>query len=125
MMIFASHNALKESRDAFSGNSMNDQALTWILFFRGRCMGSGSANIRFWLRLLTCGKENTNISGDLSGCTIRKGNSGRIWITLGTGGNMHFVHSVKFKRNFVCLLNVGSLEFVVSSKQRDVEPRTL
>jgi hypothetical protein len=67
----------------------------------------------------------TNGESYLSGCMIRNRNSGRIWIALGTGGNIHFAHRVKFKRNFICLLKVGSLEFVVSSKQRDVEPRTL
>jgi hypothetical protein len=53
LMNFSSHNPRNEYREAFSGNNMNDQALTWILFFRGRCMGSGSASIGFWLPLLT------------------------------------------------------------------------
>jgi hypothetical protein len=64
MMNFSSHNARNESREVFSRKSMSDQALTWILFIRGRCMGSGSATISFWLRLLTCGKESTDVTGN-------------------------------------------------------------
>jgi hypothetical protein len=112
IMNFASHNARNESREMFSGYSMKNQALTWILFLRGRCMGSGSASISFRLRLLTCGKENTNDTGNewvmgklyLSAAWFAREIQVRLWLTLGTEGNMHFVHRVKFKSNLICFL---------------------